>query len=64
MEFAEWGKSRFTFVITHMKQFIPVLLFINYCIIFHTNNCKPTCAPLCMRLSVSLMFNSILSLRK
>ena len=25
--------------------FILVLLFINYCIIFHTNNCKPTFAP-------------------
>ena len=28
-------------------EFILVLLFINYCIIFHTNDCKPTCAPPC-----------------
>ena len=27
--------------------FRVVLLFNNYCIIFHTNNCKPTFAPPC-----------------
>ena len=26
----------------YVKQFILVLLFINYCISFHVNNCKPT----------------------
>ena len=27
---------------------IIVLLFVNYCIIFHTNNCKPTFVPPCI----------------
>ena len=40
---AGWGKRRFT--VEYMKQFIFVLLFVNYCIIFHTNNYKPTFAP-------------------
>ena len=29
-------------------QFILVLLFIIFCIIFHTNNCKTTFAPPCI----------------
>ena len=29
------------------KQFILALI-IRYCIIFHTNNCKPTFAPPCI----------------
>ena len=29
-------------------EFILVLLFINYCIIFHMNNCKPTFAHPCV----------------
>ena len=37
-----WGKSRLS--CEYMKQFILVLLFINYCVIFHMNNCKPTFA--------------------
>ena len=28
----------------HAKQFVVVLLFINYCIIFYMNTCKPTFA--------------------
>ena len=39
------GKSRFTVVSTWNTEFILVLLFINYCIIFHMNDCKPTFAP-------------------
>ena len=35
-----WGKSRFTAVSTPDTEFI--LVFLNCCIIFHTNNCKPT----------------------
>ena len=26
----------------YIKQFIVVLLLMNYCIVFHMNNCKPT----------------------
>ena len=37
-----WGKNRFTVVSTW--KFILVLLFINYCIIFH-RNCEPIFAP-------------------
>ena len=36
----EWGKSRFTVLSTKNTEFIIVLLFINYCVIFHMNNCK------------------------
>ena len=43
-----WGKSRFTVVSTQNMQFILVLLFINYFIIFHTNNYKPTFASPCI----------------
>ena len=32
----------------YVKEFILVLLFINYCIIFHMNNYKPTFAPSCI----------------
>ena len=38
-----WGKSRFTVV--SETQFILVLLYIYYCIIFYKINCKPTFAP-------------------
>ena len=38
-----WGKSKFTLV-SMQKQFMLVL-FINYCIIFHMNNYKPPFAP-------------------
>ena len=41
-----WGKSTFTIVSTWNTGFILVL-FINYCIIFHINNYKPTFAPPC-----------------
>ena len=44
-----WGRSRFTAVICE-TQFILVLLLINYCILFHMNNCKPTFAPTCIHL--------------
>ena len=39
-----WGKSRFTVVSMWNAKFTLVLLFFNYRIIFHTNNCKPTFA--------------------
>ena len=29
----------------YVKQFILVLLFINYYIVFHMNNCRPPFAP-------------------
>ena len=41
----EQGKSGFTAVSTRNTEFILVLLFINYCIIFHMNNRKSTYAP-------------------
>ena len=41
-------------------QFILVL-FINYCIIFHTNNCKPTLAPPCIY-KVNLIFSHFIYL--
>ena len=40
-----WGKSRFTVVSTKNTEFILVLLFINYYIIFHISNCKPFAPP-------------------
>ena len=42
------GKSGFTVGSMQNTKFILVLLFINYCI-FHTNNCKPTFAPACIK---------------
>ena len=38
-------KSRFTAVSTSNTDCILISLFINYCIIFHTDNCVPTFAP-------------------
>ena len=38
----EWNKNKFTVV--RMRNSVYYLLFINYCIIFHMNNCKPTFA--------------------
>ena len=38
------GKSRFTVVSLWNTEFILILLFIKYYIIFHTNNCLPTFA--------------------
>ena len=46
MIFHIYGKSRFAVVCE--TQFILILLFINYCIIFHRNNCKPTFVPPCV----------------
>ena len=48
--YTTWGKSRFTVLSTQNTEFILVL-FINYRIIFHMNNCKPTFAPPCMPIS-------------
>ena len=42
----EWGKSRLM-VVTE-TELILGLLFINYCISFHMNNCKCTFAPHCV----------------
>ena len=39
-----WSKSRFTVVTTWNTEFILPLVFINYCLIFHANYCKPTFA--------------------
>ena len=39
-----------------MKEFILVLLFINYCNIFHLNNRKPTFAPPCITIFGLLLF--------
>ena len=38
------GKTRFTVVSEQNTEYILVLLFINYCVIFHVNNCKPISA--------------------
>ena len=48
------GKSRLTTFVRQVtkvcvRQVILVVLLINYCIIFHTNNCKRTFAPPCMQ---------------
>ena len=37
--YTAWGKSRFTVVSMQNRVYSCI---INYCIIFHTNNCKPT----------------------
>ena len=42
-----WGKSRFTAVSTQNTE-LSLVLLINYCIIFHTKNYKPTFAPPCI----------------
>ena len=49
LTYTGWGKNRFAVV--GMQNTIPVLSFINYCIIFLTNNCKPTSAPPCIHQS-------------
>lgn len=36
------GKSKFTVISETQSLF---LYFINYCIVFHRNNCKPTSGP-------------------
>ena len=41
-------KSRFTVVSTQDTEFILVLLFINYCITFLMNKCRPTFATYCI----------------
>ena len=43
-KYARLDKSKFTVVSMQNTELILVLLFNNYCIIFHTNNCKPTFA--------------------
>ena len=43
-------KSRFTVVSMQNTESIRVLLFINHCIIFHTNRRVPTFAPPCTTL--------------
>ena len=35
-----WGKARFSVLSKQNTEFILVLLFTNYCITFHMNNCK------------------------
>ena len=39
-----WSKFRLTVVSTQNTECILLLLFVNYCIIFHMNNCKSTFA--------------------
>ena len=45
----ELGKSRFTIVSMQNTEFSPVLLFIYYCVTFHTSNCKPMFASPCIK---------------
>ena len=40
-------------------EFILILLFIYYCIIFHTNTCKPTFAPSCILWAYVCASNSL-----
>ena len=42
------GTQKWVYRCKYAKQFIPVSLLINYCIIFHMNNWKPTFAPPCV----------------
>ena len=44
-----WGKSRLTVERTQNTELILLLFLTNYCIIFHSSNCKPTFAPPCIR---------------
>lgn len=37
-------------------EFILALLFLNYCIIFHMNNCKPLPHPVCTQENLKFMF--------
>ena len=48
------GQSWFTVMSTRNTEFILTLVFINYCIIFHTNNCEAAFVPPCMEDSISL----------
>ena len=43
--YTKCGKTRFTVVSEQNTEYILVLLFINYCVIFHISNCKPASAP-------------------
>ena len=52
------GKSRFKVVSTWHSEFILILLFINDCIIFHTNNCILT--PVLVIANVSDSKNTLL----
>ena len=44
---------------TQNTEFIRVLLFINYCILFPFENCKPTFAPPYTRISVGGSYEAI-----
>ena len=62
--YTRWGKRRFIVVSMQTTEFILVLLFINYCIIFHTKNCKPPLAPPCVwqtRIHGALTFCNLIS---
>ena len=54
------GKSRFIVVSTQNTEFIPVVLFIYYWIIFYTNNCKPVLPhPVCVTFVIIIILNYI-----
>ena len=46
--FTGWGKNRYIVISMQNTWFSLKLLLINYCIIFHTNNYKPTFSPPCI----------------
>ena len=47
-----------------VHEFILVSLFINYCIIFHTDNCNPILAPPCIYSTNFLKYFTYLFLEK
>ena len=42
------SKTRFTVLSMQNTEFSLISLLINYCIIFHMNNCKPTFSHACI----------------
>ena len=41
-----------------LRNSLFMSLFINYCIIFETNNCKPTFSPTCIKNSIFIKFKN------
>ena len=52
MDIYQKGGQKWVYSCEYAKQSLFLLLFINYCIIFHMNNCKPTFVHPCIKLQL------------